>query len=87
MAPHARARLATAAPEVGLDGHPLVVDWGTEPWAGGCYSALRPGVRRVLGVLQEPWGRVVLAGEHVNGSGTMSGALSSGHAAAELLLA
>jgi monoamine oxidase len=36
--------------------------------------------------LQRPWGRIVFAGEHVNGTGTIDGAIRSGHLAAELLL-
>jgi monoamine oxidase len=86
IATHARARLAAAAPEVGLDGNPMVVDWGADPWAGGCYSALGPGRRRVLESLHEPWDRIALAGEHVNGTGTMAGAISSGYAVADSLL-
>jgi monoamine oxidase len=86
MVASARDRMAAAAPEVELDGDPLVVDWGADPWAGGCYSAIGPGRRRMLGRLQESWGRVALAGEHVNGTGTMAGALASGIAAAESVI-
>jgi monoamine oxidase len=82
----ARDRLVAAAPEVSLVGEPLIADWGADPWAGGCYSAIGPGRRRALPVLQKPCGGVVLAGEHVNGTGTMAGAIASGAHAARLLV-
>jgi monoamine oxidase len=44
-----------------------------------------PGRRRLLHGLSRPWGRVVLAGEHVNGSGTIEGAIRSGEEAARLV--
>jgi monoamine oxidase len=80
------SRLRRAVPETGLDGDHVVVDWGADPWAGGCYTALGPGQRAHLPELQRPWGRIVFAGEHVNGTGTIDGAIRSGHLAAELLL-
>lgn len=80
----ARERIARAVPECELVSDPVVVDWGADRWSGGCYSALGPGCRRHLRRLQEPWGRVVFAGEHVNGTGTIEGALRSGNAAADL---
>jgi monoamine oxidase len=86
MVPRARERMAAAAPEVELDGEAIVVDWSADPWAGGCYSAIAPGQRRLLEAFGEPRGRVVFAGEHVNGTGTMAGALASGMEAAERLL-
>ena len=79
-------RLRTALPETAIVGEPVVVDWGSEKWSQGCYSALGPGQRRFLDVLQRPWGRVVFAGEHVNGTGTIDGAIRSGEQAAKLLL-
>lgn len=79
-------RLARAVPETPLSGAPLVVDWGADPWAGGCYSALGPGQRGLLASLRQRWGRIVFAGEHVNGSGTIDGAIRSGRDAARLLL-
>lgn len=82
----APGRLARAVPETALSGAPLVVDWGADPWAGGCYSALGPGQRELLPVLQRPWGKIVLAGEHINGTGTIDGAIRSGESAAQLLL-
>jgi monoamine oxidase len=80
-------RLARAAPDDRLDGEPVVVDWGSDVFAGGCYSVIGPGQRRLLEVLARPWGRVFLAGEHVNGSGTIEGAILSGEDAVSRLLA
>ena len=77
-------RLVKAAPEVEL-GEPVVADWGSDPLAGGCYSVIGPGQRRLLDALARPWGRVFLAGEHVNGSGTIEGAILSGEEAARRL--
>ena len=71
-------RLRRAAPEVTLDGDHVVTDWGSDPFAGGCYSVIGPGQRGLLEVLARPIGRVFLAGEHVNGSGTIEGAIMSG---------
>ncbi len=78
----AGARIAAAAPGVELLDQPMVVDWTTDIHAGGCYSVIGPGRRRTLELLARPWGRLVLAGEHVNGSGTIEGAIRSGHTAA-----
>jgi hypothetical protein len=80
------ARLAKAAPEVDL-GAPVVADWVSDPFAGGSYSVIGPGQRRLLESLARPWGRVFLAGEHVNGSGTIVGAIESGEDAAARLTA
>jgi hypothetical protein len=82
----AAARLARAVPETAPSGAPLIVDWGSDPWAGGCYSALGPGQRSLLPELQKRHGRVVFAGEHVNGTGTIDGAIRSGIDAARLVL-
>lgn len=79
-------RLRRAAAETDLSGTPIVVDWGADPWARGCYSALGPGQRRLLTELEQPWAKVVFAGEHVNGTGTIDGAIRSGMAAADRLL-
>jgi monoamine oxidase len=46
-----------------------------------------PGQRANLAILSEPFGRVHLAGEHVNGSGTIEGAILSGEAAAGSVMA
>jgi len=79
-------RLARAVPETALAGQTVVVDWGTDPWARGSYTALGPGQRPLLGLLERPWDRVVFAGEHVNGSGTIDGAIRSGETAARTVL-
>jgi monoamine oxidase len=44
-----------------------------------------PGQRETLEVLNQPVGRVFFAGEHVNGSGTIDGAIRSGGFAADLV--
>jgi monoamine oxidase len=76
-------RLRRAAPEARLEHDPMVADWGSDPLAGGCYSLIGPGQRPMLEVMTRPIGRVYLAGEHVNGSGTIDGAILSGEAAAD----
>ena len=86
LADEAMPRLARSAPETTLDGEPIVVDWSTDIYAGGCYSVIGPGHRRLLAALSQPWGRVFLAGEHVNGSGTIEGAIQSGMDAARRLM-
>ncbi len=75
-------RLAGAVPEVALGADSVLVDWGTEEWFGGCYSALGPGDEALLGVFEQE-GRVVFAGEHTLGAGTIDGAIESGELAAE----
>jgi monoamine oxidase len=77
-------RLARAAPEAMIEGPPVVGDWGSDRLAGGCYSLIGPGQRMMLDALARPLGRMFLAGEHVNGSGTIDGAIRSGDFAAEL---
>jgi monoamine oxidase len=81
------ARLRRAAPECDLTGELVIADWGSDPLAGGCYSVIGPGQRANLAILSEPFGRVHLAGEHVNGSGTIEGAILSGEAAAGSVMA
>jgi len=77
-------RLARASPEAVFDGAPVVADWSADPLSGGCYSLIGPGQRVLLDALSRPVGRVILAGEHVNGSGTIDGAIRSGDFAADL---
>jgi monoamine oxidase len=86
LAANAKIRLTGAVPETPLTGETVVVDWGADPWARGCYSALGPGQRSLLAELRRSWGGVVFAGEHVNGSGTIDGAIRSGESAAQALL-
>jgi hypothetical protein len=78
------ARLGAAASDVVFDGAPVVADWGSDPLAGGCYSLIGPRQRPMLEALSKPLGRVILAGEHVNGTGTIDGAIRSGEHAAAL---
>ena len=80
------ARLRRAAPDAIFDGAPVVADWGSDPLAGGCYSLIGPGQRAMLEMLSTPLGRVLLAGEHVNGTGTIDGAIRSGDFAANLAM-
>lgn len=80
------ARLRQAMPEVDLLGAPATVDWGADPLTGGCYSVLGPGQRSLLDVFRHPWGRMVIAGEHSNGSGSIDGAIRSGQDAAAMVL-
>lgn len=79
-------RLRQAVPEVELLGDPTAFDWSADPLTGGCYSVLGPGQRGLLDVFRRPWGRIVVAGEHTNGSGSIDGAIRSGQAAADLTL-
>jgi len=83
----ASQRLARSAPEATLTGDPIIVDWGSDIFAGGCYSVIGPGQRALLDVLSRPWGRVFLAGEHVTGAGTIEGAVLTGEMAARRLVA
>ena len=78
------SRLGAAAPDVVFEGAPVVADWGVDPLAGGCYSLIGPGQRSMLEAWSKPLGRVFLAGEHVNGTGTIDGAIRSGERAAAL---
>jgi monoamine oxidase len=79
------AGVAEAAPEVDLGPEAVFMDWGREEWFGGCYSALGPGDEALLGAF-ETEARLVFAGEHTIGSGTIDGAITSGEAAAGRLI-
>ena len=74
-------QIGTALPEVGLIDAPEFIDWGQEEWSQGCYSALAPGDEVLLDVFSIA-GRVVFAGEHTLGAGSIDGAIESGQAAA-----
>ena len=76
--------VAGLAPDVELDGDPLMVAWGTDPFARGCYSAFDNASWDRMELLARPWGRVAFAGEHTAGlaAGTMNGAVASGERAA-----
>jgi monoamine oxidase len=77
-------RISAALPEVGLIDAPEFIDWGQEEWSQGCYSALAPGDDVFLGVFSKA-GRIVFAGEHILGSGSIDGAIESGETAASRL--
>jgi monoamine oxidase len=79
------SNLRKAAPETEMSGPVLTHDWSVDVYAG-CYSAIAPGHRRLLEAFGRPWGRLVWAGEHVKGSGTIEGAILSGDAAARSVL-
>ena len=79
--------LRRAMPDHSAISDPLIVDWTTEEWTMGCYSALGPGQRRLLEDFDRPPARIEFAGEHVNGSGTIEGAVQSGIRAAARLAA
>ncbi len=82
-------RLATLDPEVEIAGDPLLLRWDLEAFSGGAYSVIRPGAAERMAALAEPFGRVVLAGEHTAGPawhGTLEGALRSGMRAARQLV-
>ena len=63
--------------------------WSIEPDYGGAYAVYEPGqVTRYWDVLRRPIGRIHLAGEHVaTCTGYMEGAVESGCAVAERLIA
>ena len=76
-----RDRLAEVLPEIRFGRDSATVDWGLEEWSGGCYSALGPGDEALLDVFEQT-GKVVFAGEHTLGAGTIDGAIESGDRAA-----
>jgi monoamine oxidase len=78
-------RLLALDPSIRPEHEVRAVPWGSARLAGGAYSAIPPGAPRLLGALERPFGRVVLAGEHTAGirwHGTLEGALRSGRRAA-----
>ncbi|MEE9205775.1 MAG: NAD(P)/FAD-dependent oxidoreductase [Acidimicrobiia bacterium] len=79
-----RALLTNAAPEVALGDGSVAMDWGTEQWSLGCYSALGPGDKALLGAF-DTVGPIVFAGEHTSGAGSIDGAIVSGEQAADRL--
>jgi monoamine oxidase len=67
----------------------LVTGWDNDPWAGGSYTAARPGAARQREVLASPVSpRLLFAGEacHAHHYGTIYGAWQSGVAAARHLI-
>jgi monoamine oxidase len=82
-------RLATANPDLAIEGEPVVHDWGSDPHAAGAYSAFDNASCGRLDLLGRADGPVAFAGEHTAGPiwhATMEGALRSGiRAAADVL--
>lgn len=85
VGPSWRDRMAAALPDVELGSDAVMIDWGREEWSRGCYTALGPGDEDLLPVFEEP-GRIVFAGEHTLGAGTIDGAIESGDLAAKRLV-
>ena len=85
-----RAQVLALRPDVVPPaGDALVTHWGAEPWTRGSYSAPRVGLTRADDAAWlQPFGSVVLAGEHTAGeqAGTMNGAAASGARAAASVL-
>jgi monoamine oxidase len=79
-----RDALASFLPDDELGEDVAFVDWNAEQWFRGCYSALGPGDERLLAAFGQS-GRLVFAGEHTTGSGTIEGAIESGESAAHRL--
>jgi monoamine oxidase len=82
-------RLLALDPSLRRAGEPRSAMWGSDPFTEGAYSAIPPDAPRLLGALERPFGRVVLAGEHTAGlrwHGTLEGALQSGRRAARQVL-
>ncbi len=78
-------RLRSLDPSIEAEWAARVVAWGSEPLAGGAYSAVPPGAPSLLPALEPAVGRIALAGEHTAGTrwhGTLEGALRSGRRAA-----
>jgi monoamine oxidase len=82
---HWAGLVGAAVPEVDVVGEPVTQDWTADRWTLGSYSCLGPGQRDLLEAFERPHGRVVFAGEHTNGTGTMDGAIASGNRAARLV--
>lgn len=73
----------------GFAGTRSVSDWSNDPQSLGTYAAFAPGeLTRLLPLLRADYGRIALAGEHMDRhAGFMEGAIRSGQAAATRLLA
>ena len=78
-----RKQIASELPDVSL-GAETFVNWGDQEWFGGCYTALGPGHEDRLEAFAAE-GRVIFAGEHTLGAGSIDGAIQSGELAAERL--
>jgi monoamine oxidase len=82
-------RVRAARPDAVIADDGILLNWGLEPWARGCYSAFDNPSWDAAALLSRPIGRLFFAGEHTAGAdfGTMEGALKSGLRAARDLLA
>jgi monoamine oxidase len=76
-------------PDAATPTHARDVDWGAEPYSGGCVSVMGPGaLSRCAPALRAPVGRVHFAGTEAarTWAGTLEGAVESGdRAVAEVL--
>lgn len=81
---HWLGELKQIVDDVALDDDRLYQDWTSDQWSLGSYSALGPGHESLLDAFNGS-GTVVFAGEHTSGSGSIDGAILSGHGAAERL--
>jgi monoamine oxidase len=83
------ARVRAARPDAALGEEAILLNWGLDPWARGCYSAFDNPSWDAAPLLSRPAGRLCFAGEHTAGAdfGTMEGALKSGRRAAREIVA
>lgn len=77
-------RVTAMCPDVAPAGDPVMMTWGTDPFARGCYSSFDNPSWDRMALFARPSGRVAFAGEHTAGpaAGTMDGAVASGERAA-----
>ena len=77
------AILKSANTELDFEGDPIMVDWSSDKWARGCYSAFSNHAADNIPYLTKSVGSVFFAGEHTAyNSATMDGAIESGLRAA-----
>ncbi len=81
-----RRKLESMVPDIDLGDDSRFLDWGSEEWSRGCYTALGPDQEQLLDALDRK-AEVVFAGEHTSGSGSIDGAILSGERAAAQLAA
>jgi monoamine oxidase len=83
------SRVRSLVPEMPITGPALLHHWGSDPMAGGSYSAVSNEPWGTIAAFERPLGSLVLAGEHTAGvrwHGTMEGALRSGIRAARQVI-
>lgn len=80
-----RARLAALTPDLVFVGTPRIKAWAEDDLARGAYAAFDSTSYARAASLAPRYGRIAFAGEHTAGawSGSMEGAIRSGHRAAE----